>query len=114
QWKMTKIDNNRYELRKPLAEFTDTFSYEFKFLINNAYWAEPSRKNKNAVDARDLDGNPLHVYNLRMFTAFPDDSGNMTFKLKGHNNARKVILSGTFNRWNEEAFKMKKTDRSEE
>jgi 1,4-alpha-glucan branching enzyme len=109
-WKMTKIDNNRYELRKPLSEFTDTFSYEFKFLINNAYWAEPSRKNKNAVDAKDIDGNPLHVYNLRLFTAFPDDSGNMTFKLKGHNNARKVILSGTFNRWDEQAFRMKKTD----
>ncbi len=109
-WKMTKIDNNRYELRKPLAEFTDTFSYEFKFLVNNAYWAEPSHRNKNAVDAKDPYGNPLHVYNLRMFTAFPDDSGNMTFKLKGHTNARKVILSGTFNRWDEQAFRMKKTD----
>lgn len=109
RWKMTKIDNNRFELRKPLADFTDSFSYEFKFLINNAYWAEPSRKNKNVVDALDPFGNPLHVYNLKLFTAFPDDSGNMTFKLKGYDHARKVILSGTFNRWDEQAFKMKKT-----
>ena len=33
----------------------------------------------------------------------------MCFKLNGHLNAKKVILSGTFNRWDEQAFKMKKT-----
>ena len=109
KWQMTKISDNKYELRKHLSDFTDDFSWEFKFVINNTYWAEPSKDIKNKVDAKDRNGSQLHVYNLRMFTAKPDENGNSCFKLNGFKNAKKVVLSGTFNRWDENVFRMNKT-----
>ncbi|SHJ30665.1 hypothetical protein [Aquimarina spongiae] len=108
-WKMSKIDENRYELRKNLDDFDDEFSWEFKFVVNNALWAEPSKEYANVVRAF-RNGHALPAYNLKIYAAYPDDSGNVTFTLGGHEDARKVILSGSFNKWNEHLFKMKRTE----
>ena len=110
KWTMTKLNDGVYELRKKLTDFTDEFSWEFKFVINNSFWAEPSKNDPNTVKATK-DGHRIGaVYNLKMFTAHPSETGNAVFKLKGYKNAKKVILSGTFNRWSENLFEMKKTD----
>lgn len=109
KWQMKKINENVYELRKKLIDFTDEFSWEFKFVINNSYWAEPSKHDPNIAPARSKYGDNYRTYNLKLFTAYPDKNGNATFKLKGHKDAKKVILSGTFNRWNEHLFEMNKT-----
>ena len=45
-----------------------------------------------------------------MYSAFISDEGNTSFYLKGHEKAEKVILAGSFNKWNEHLFKMKKVD----
>lgn len=108
-WRMTKIDENNYELRKKIKDFKDKFTWEFKFVINNIYWAEPSKHGKNSVPAEE-NGHDLRVYNLRMFTAYPDKEGNLTFALDGFQDADKVVLSGTFNLWDEKAFQMNKTE----
>ncbi|MEW7290038.1 glycogen-binding domain-containing protein [Aquimarina sp. 2304DJ70-9] len=108
-WNMTKIDENRYELRKKLSDFTDEFSWEFKFVINNAYWAEPAKEYSNAVRAFK-NGHALPAYNLKMYMAYPDKEGNITFTLNGHTKARKVVLSGSFNKWNENLFRMTKAE----
>jgi len=108
-WKMHKVNDYVYELKKSVLDFNDEFSWEFKYIINNAYWAEPSKKDVNATKAIK-DGRKLRgVYNLKMYTAYPDKNGNVSFKLKGYNDAKKVILSGSFNKWNEHAFKMNRT-----
>jgi len=106
-WRMTKIDDNVYELRKRLSDFTDEFSWEFKFVINNTYWAEPAKEYSNAVRAFK-NGHMLPAYNLKMYTAYPDKNGNITFTLDGYDNAKKVVLSGSFNKWDEDFFKMVK------
>ena len=106
KWQMKKIDNNNYELRKKIKDFTDEFSWEFKFVINNEYWAEPTSKDPNIVGATK-EGSRLNVYNLKLFSgAYPDKNGNVRFRLKDHKQAKKVILSGSFNRWNHDLFKM--------
>ncbi|WP_338358378.1 hypothetical protein [Yeosuana marina] len=110
KWRMIKINDNVYELRKKLIDFTDEFSWEFKFVINNTFWAEPSRKDPNIVVATKYGYGLGNVYNLKMYTAYPDKNGNTTFKLKGYKDAKEVILSGTFNRWDEHLFKMEKTN----
>ncbi|OIQ22257.1 MAG: hypothetical protein BM549_07105 [Lacinutrix sp. MedPE-SW] len=108
KWYMKKIDNENYELRKKLTDFSDDFSWEFKFVINNNFWAEPSKKDPNIIQATK-DGTHLNVYNLKMYTgAYPDKNGNVRFRLRGYENAKNVVLSGTFNRWNESIFKMYK------
>ncbi|MBQ4822522.1 glycogen-binding domain-containing protein [Aquimarina sp. MMG016] len=109
KWKMTKVDENIYELRKKITDFTDEFSWEFKFVINNSYWAEPSDEDKNIVRATK-NGSRLNVYNLKMYTAYPHDLGNASFILKGYQNAKKVVVSGSFNKWNENLFLMNKTE----
>ena len=108
RWKMNKIDETTYKLRKPLSKFGDEFSWEFKFVVNNKYWAEPKTQTPNLAPALK-DGVPLHVYNLRMFTkAYPDSLGNVRFRLRGYENAENVIVAGSFNKWDEQMFKMYK------
>ncbi|NMH88118.1 glycogen-binding domain-containing protein [Flavivirga algicola] len=109
-WKMKKIDEFNYELRKHVEDFTDAFSWEFKFVINNAYWAEPTKKDPNVAKATKNGRKLRGVYNLKMYTAYPHKNGNASFKLKGYKNAKKVILAGSFNKWNESLFKMNKTE----
>ncbi|AXG71040.1 glycogen recognition site of AMP-activated protein kinase [Kordia sp. SMS9] len=109
-WIMTKLDENRYEFRKKIADFTDEFSWEFKFVINEQYWAEPEGAIENVTEAKNKYGMDLHVYNLKMYTAHISEDGNTTFFLKGYQKAKKVILAGSFNKWNEHLFEMKKTD----
>ncbi|WP_033960462.1 glycogen-binding domain-containing protein [Psychroserpens jangbogonensis] len=110
-WKMTKIDEDTYQLRKPVSKFEGEFTWEFKFIINNEYWAEPNKNTPNAVDAKDLNGENLHVYNLKMYPkAYPDDNGNVRFRLRGHDDVQNVIVAGSFNKWNEHLFRMYKIE----
>lgn len=109
QWIMTKLDNLTYQLRKRIESFKDEVSWEFKFVINHEYWAEPSEKDPNIAWAVKDEQN-LYVYNLKLFTSYPDQKGNVRFRLRGYENAKKVILSGTFNRWNENLFRMYKIE----
>jgi len=110
QWPMSKANDSTYLLTKDLSLFTSDFDWEFKFIINSEHWAEPSSDFENIADAKTEDGHRLMVYNLKLYSAFITDYGNISFKLKGHKNAKKVILSGTFNRWDESGFKMKQTE----
>ncbi|MGC6430808.1 MAG: hypothetical protein ACON5F_07185 [Jejuia sp.] len=109
-WKMEKVNENIYELKKSVYDFADAFAWEFKYVINDAYWAEPSKRDGNVAKAVK-EGHKLRgVYNLKMYTAYPTENGNAYFRLNGFKNAKKVILAGSFNKWNESLFKMKKTD----
>lgn len=107
-WLMNKVDKDTYELRKKINYFTDEFSWEFKFVINNKYWAEPNNEAANVASATK-DGTNLNVYNLKLFSgAYPDKNGNVRFRLRGYDDAKKVIIAGTFNKWNEHLFKLYK------
>ena len=108
-WKMKRVDENIFELRKKLVDFNDKFTWEFKFVVNNFYWVEPSEEHLNSVRANKW-GFDLGVYNLRMFTANPDEDGNLTFSLDGFEDAKSVVVSGTFNLWDDKSFQMDKTE----
>lgn len=107
-WKMKKVGTYTYELKKHINDFKDSFSWEFKYIINNSYWAEPTKKDPNIANATK-NGHNLGVYNLKMYMAYPSETGNAVFKLAGFPNAKKVIVAGSFNKWNEQLFTMKKT-----
>lgn len=108
-WKMEKVDENIYQLRKKIADFKDNFEWQFKFVVNNNFWAEPSNDITNIIRAKEK-GNFLDTYNLRFIQAYPNKDGNASFYLKGYKNAKKVILSGSFNKWDEQLFEMNKTE----
>lgn len=110
EWKMKKVGSGRYQLRKPIAAFDDAFHWEFKFVINGKYWAEPGEalKNKSKVVQ---DGEFWEdVYNESLYTAEYDPDGNAYFYLPGFPEAEVVKLSGSFNGWSETAFDMTRTD----
>jgi len=112
EWLMKPVGSGKYELRKKISKFTDEFLWEFKFVINNSYWAEPESDFSNATPAADPYGkNYYTAYNLKLFTAIPDKNGNTSFILPGYHNAKDVVLSGTFNRWDLHYFKMNHTER---
>ena len=105
-WVMRRIDENRYQVRKHLKNFKDAPNWQFKFLINGNYWAVPnSELHKNGV---------LGLYDLKnpdAPTPHWGDTGKVVFTLRGYPFAKRVILSGTFNNWDEESIHMKrKTD----
>ncbi len=110
QWHMRKISDSRYELDKKLYDFTSDFDWEFKFVVNGKHWAEPSQEFDNITEAKTPKGKPLMVYNLKLYSAFATKYGNVTFNLKGYQYAKNVIVSGTFNRWNTNGFKLKKSN----
>ncbi len=107
-WKMEKIDDNIYELRKKLADFKDEFVWEFKYVINNHIWAEPSYKAPNISNAKDELGKYTATYNLRFYKSQIAKDGNAKFFLEGYENAEKVVLAGSFNRWNGDVYQMEK------
>lgn len=110
-WKMEQVNDTSYELRKHINDFRDEFTWEFKFIVNNQYWAEPNEYDANIRLAQHK-GSNLNIYNLKMDTeaAVPSSKGNVHFRLKGFKDAKKVIVSGSFNRWNESDFKMHKVE----
>jgi len=108
KWRMKRTGEFTFELHKKLKDFDDEFSWEFKFVINNQYWAEPDKEFNNISESSQRSFWFSKIYNHKMYTDKPDVNGNTHFYLKGHENANTVVLSGTFNRWNEEGFKMKK------
>ena len=85
-WKMKKVNENIYELRKKVSDFDDNFEWEFKFVINNNFWAEPSEDVANIAPAVKENGQRLDTYNLMFINAFVSKKGNasMIIILKDH------------------------------
>lgn len=109
KWKMTRVDENTYQLRKKIANFDQNFNWEFKFIVNNSIWAEPSSKMKNITPIDECCGFGKHSYNFTIMPYYVAKNGNAKFFLEGHQNAKKVILAGSFNKWDENLYKMIKT-----
>lgn len=109
QWYLKRIDENRFELRKKLSDFNDEFLWEFKFVVNNTYWAEPTKSFSNIVPIKNSYGFKYYAYNLSFSTIKPVTNGNAKFRLSGFNNANQIVVAGSFNKWNEHQLKMRKT-----
>ena len=107
-WEMKRTGEYTYQLRKPRSEFKDRFPYEFKYIINEQYWAEPGEtfptKRKFSNDFFE------ETYNLTLYDVLPSIEGNSFFFLPGYLNAQKVILTGSFVQWDEEFLEMQKVD----
>jgi Glycogen recognition site of AMP-activated protein kinase len=96
-WTMQKTGANTYQLHKKLMHFDMAFNLEDKFQIDMSYWNYPvSERSKQG--SSDIIDEPARVH----------ASGNVEFKLKGKSTAKQVILSGSFNDWNEQSIKMLK------
>jgi 1,4-alpha-glucan branching enzyme len=106
-WKMSRKGEFLFELRKNLADFNDAFPMDFRYVINGKYLANPDL---SLSDPKNVSNNFLEdVYKLDLSVIDVTDQGKIQFNLRGHQDAKQVILSGSFNNWNEQAIHMKKT-----
>jgi len=102
-WTMQRVDEYRYRLRKHLKDFKDAPNWQFKFLINGTHWvaADSILKKQGIIGWYD-------IKNPNAPAPPSGDTGNVLFKLKGYTGNKKVILTGNFNNWDEEAIPMKR------
>ena len=107
-WRMKKTGPYTFQLRKRISEFEDKLSWEFKFLINGQYIVDPNTAGAEQkiipVDIWE------EVYHLDVYNVHPVEKGNAVFFLNGYQEAQKVILTGSFNGWNEHSLAMTKVD----
>ena len=96
-WKLEKTNTGQYRLHKKLTLFDQIISGSDKYKIDTRYWNTPT----SVPVAKDKTGainEPARV----------DKRGNVEFELKGFPLANRVVLSGSFNNWNEQSLWMVK------
>lgn len=101
-WRMQQVDSTRFRLRKPIQSFTDAPNWLFKFIVSRIEQMAAEALKKEGVMGRYDTGNPDKMLPV------VSDTGNVLFKLNGFVWCKTVILSGTFNNWNERDMKMKR------
>lgn len=105
---MDDLGGGVFVLSQPLSLFKDELTWDFKFLVNGKFWAEPDSSFRDKVAAgTHKNGDTRYFLQLNTFT--PNTMGNTLFRLPGHSNAKEVILTGSFNNWNNHALPMEKT-----
>ena len=101
-WVLVQLNNYQFQLRKKLDAFKGNIPTNIKYMINDDLWTSP---HSEPIIKEET---PIRLYaNEKKFEV--SNKGNTTFFIKGNENAKKVILCGTFNKWNEEELKMVKT-----
>lgn len=105
---MEPLGDEVFVLSQPLSIFKDELTWDFKYLVNGKFWAEPDPSFRDhVVSGTQPDGSPSYFLQLNTFTA--DPMGNTMFRLPGHTEAREVIVTGSFNNWNNHNLVMNKT-----
>lgn len=67
-------------------------NYQYKFIVDDRWITDPA--------------NPNYAKEGGIENSFLSVKPNQTFRLKGHNNARRVSLAGNFNNWEGEGYTM--------
>lgn len=105
-WHSIRKGDFTYQLRKDLNDFDDPFLWHNKYLIHQDYWLSPTSEKLRSEDSL-FNGVP---FDPKPKMAIISKDGNTSFILPGFRKATRVILSGSFNNWNEQAIQMNKTD----
>jgi Glycogen recognition site of AMP-activated protein kinase len=103
-WQLRAKPNGYYQLCKPITNFKDQPNWLLRLLAQGA--------NTNNPDSLVVAYKAAGWYALeaeRMTQQITSDSGNVVFRLNGFTEAQQVILSGSFNLWNESALHMHRT-----
>lgn len=107
-WKMKRKNKHVFELRKKVEDFQDPFEWEYRYIINGRHLVEEIIQLTNSKmynkeflkDAFDIDVNQIDI----------NQDGQVLFFLRGHTQAKEVILTGSFNGWDEHEITMDRTN----
>lgn len=95
-WKKKELQMIRHDNVWVLPLFLAEGSHSYKFMVDNKWVSNPST---------DAISN-LKGVNSNSVIAIGDTA---VFRLQGYQEAQKVVLAGSFNNWNENDYKMKRT-----
>ncbi len=101
-WVLRQLDEYRFQLRKKRADFKDAPNWLFKLLIKSDYWSIPD----SIFEKQGWLGR-YEIKNPDLLPP-PGDTGQVVFHLDGFQHSQVVILTGSFNNWDEQAYKMKR------
>lgn len=101
-WKIYQKSGIVYQLRKCLDDFK-AFDWTHKYLVPSDNWKFPRSEIFDDEDNTVQD-------DIRI--AEVSENGNVKFEIAGCESADKVILTGSFNKWDEHQIEMKKGDKS--
>jgi hypothetical protein len=103
-WSMVKSGPEQFQIRKNLTDFKDKPNWLLRLLSANMGNAAPD--------------SVLLRYNIEAWSEFKNpnivdpvetEAGNVLFQLKGFTHKKQMILTGSFNHWDEKALPMRKT-----
>jgi Glycogen recognition site of AMP-activated protein kinase/Carbohydrate-binding module 48 (Isoamylase N-terminal domain) len=100
-WTMVKIDNYRFRLRKKVTALEGFPNWQFRYVINGDYFLSPEAMLKKTGAL---------AWSVGQTSQAAPDSGNVVFQLAGFPDAKEVIVTGSFNSWDEKALTMRRTD----
>lgn len=106
---MTPLGDGIFVHSQPLSIFEDQMTWDFKYVVNKKFWAEPDVGFVDKVAAGNHPSGNLR-FHLQLNTFRPDRMGNQVFRLEGFHDASQVVLTGSFNNWSNHALPMEKTD----
>lgn len=96
KWDQRGLQMNKTSDGWSLPIFLRDGTYAYKFLVDKEWMTDPANKEVR----KDADGN---------FNSFIEIGESFLFKLDGFTTANKVVLTGSFNGWNESELLMNKS-----
>ena len=106
-WRMQKTPAGLYQLRKKIKSFGKGFDWDFRYLINQKHWVVPDIKYGVLVSPENI---LTDIYQFDPNEVQEVDTGSVLFRLEGYEDAEVVILTGSFNAWDEHKIRMRKTN----
>ncbi|MCB0665607.1 MAG: glycogen-binding domain-containing protein [Saprospiraceae bacterium] len=104
-WRMKKKNKYVFELRKHVSDFSDVLDWDFKYIINGKHIINQALSFKDHLFDNDF---IKEVFGIEETLIKIHKDGAVRFFLDGHPQAQNVILTGSFNNWNEKDLLMEK------
>jgi len=101
-WNLKQKSKDVFQLCKDLSQFDQSIPWKSKYLIDGSDWARP-------VSEIKPDSSLISFFDIIPSPPLISETGNTSFFLQGNKAAKRVILAGSFNQWNEHEIMMKKT-----
>lgn len=94
-WRLYKVDQNIFQLRKRIDDFDEVLPWLSRYFLGRS-----KQEDKEAwID---------WGYKDEKHKVVEQEDGNATFFLAGYPEAKKVVVTGSFNHWHTKEFKMKR------
>lgn len=104
-WRMKKKNKYVYELRKDISDFSETIDWDFKYIINGKHLISQALSFKDRLFSTDF---LKQTFGIEESLMKIHKDGVIRFYLEGYPEAEQIILTGSFNQWDEDDLAMER------